>query len=200
MADDGPQPAAQAQITGLLQAWQVGTPGALEQLTPLVYAELHRIAARALSRERADHTLQSTALVNEAFLKLVDQTRVEWQNRAHFFGLAAQLMRRVLVDHARRHKRAKRGAGLATVSLDVAGDVADARSLEPVDALDLDRALQKLEALDPGQARIVELRFFGGLTIEETAKVVEASPMTVKREWAVARAWLYRELVQSPDG
>ena len=200
MADDEQQPAAQAEITGLLQAWQVGTPGALDQLTPLVYAELHRIAVRALSRERGDHTLQSTALVNEAFLKLVDQTRVEWQNRAHFFGLAAQLMRRVLVDHARRHKRAKRGGGHATVSLEVAGDVADARGIEQVDALDLDLALQKLEALDPGQARIVELRFFGGLTIEETAKVVEASPMTVKREWAVARAWLYRELVQSPDG
>ncbi len=181
-------------VTALLRRWQTGDRDALDRLTPLVYEELHRIASRSLSRERPDHTLQSTALVNEAFLKLVDQRRVDWQNRRHFFGLAAQLMRRILVDHARRVGRTKRGSDLLRVHLDDATEPSASPSLDPADAVTLDEALRKLEALDPMQARIVELRFFGGLTVEETADLLELSPTTIKREWVVARAWLFREL------
>jgi RNA polymerase sigma factor (TIGR02999 family) len=181
-------------VTELLHRWKGGERGALDRLTPLVYDELHRIASRALSRERADHTLQSTALVHEAFVRLVDQTRVEWQSRAHFFGLAAQLMRRILVDYARRTGRRKRGGDAINVALEVVGDVADREAMDLADTLTIDEALRKLEALDPVQGRIVELRFFGGLTIEETADVVGLSPTSVKREWAVAKAWLYREV------
>lgn len=186
-------PSPDADITGLLQRWQDGDREALERLTPMVYAELRRIAARALSRERRDHTLQSTALVHEAYLKLVDQRHVDWQSRSHFFGLAAQLMRRILVDHARRVRSAKRGGDAPTISLEAAGDVA-ANSPRSADVFLLDAALRKLESFDAEQVRIVELRFFGGLTIEETADLLGVSPMTVKRDWAVARAWLYREL------
>ena len=181
-------------ITALLQRWKAGDREALERLAPRVYAELRRIAARSLASERRDHTLQSTALVHEAFLKLVDQRSVDWQSRAHFFGLAAQLMRRILVDHARRVGRVKRGGDTPTVSLEAAGEVADAAGSPSADVFLLDAALRKLEAFDPTQGRIVELRFFGGLTIEETAGLLGVSAMTIKRDWAVARAWLYREL------
>jgi RNA polymerase sigma factor (TIGR02999 family) len=181
-------------ITALLQRWKAGDREALERLAPRVYAELRRIAARSLASERRDHTLQSTALVHEAFLKLVDQRSVDWQSRAHFFGLAAQLMRRILVDHARRVGRVKRGGDTPTVSLEAAGDVADAAWATSADVFLLDAALRKLEAFDPTQGRIVELRFFGGLTIEETAGLLGVSAMTIKRDWAVAKAWLYREL------
>ncbi len=187
-------PAPDTDITDLLQRWKRGDADALEHLAPLVYAELRRIAARALSRERRDHTLQSTALVHEAFLKLVDQRSVNWQSRAHFFGLAAQLMRRILVDHARRVATSKRGGEAATISLELAGEIADAAARHTADVFLLDAALRKLEAFDPDQGRVVELRFFGGLTIEETADLLGVSTMTIKRDWAVARAWLYREL------
>ena len=190
MPDPSPGP---DDITGLLQSWQRGDREALELLTPKVYAELRRIASRALSRERPGHTLQSTALVHEAFMKLVDQRSVDWQSRAHFFGLAAQLMRRILVDHARRVGRAKRGGDAVLLSLDAAND-ADTPSRSVDDVYLLDAALRKLESIDPTQGRVVELRFFGGLTIEETADLLAVSPMTIKREWAVAKAWLYREL------
>jgi RNA polymerase sigma factor (TIGR02999 family) len=182
------------EITRLLRDWQGGSGPALERLIPLVYDELHALASRHLSRERRGHTLQTTALVNEAFLKLADQRRVDWQSRAHFFGIAAKLMRRILVDHARRDGRAKRGGGAAHLSLD---DVDPPSPKPPVDAVDacaLDAALSRLEALDPQQGRVVELRFFGGMTIEEAAVVMRLSSATIKREWTLARAWLYREL------
>ena len=181
-------------ITDLLQRWRRGDREALESLAPLVYEELRRIATRYLSHERSDHTLQRTALVHEAFVRLVDQRRVEWQSRAHFYGLAAQAMRRILVDHARRAGRVKRGAEVAKVGLDVAPEVAASAPLDPADAIALDDALQKLETFDPFQGRVVELRFFGGLTVEEAAEALETSPTTVKREWAIAKAWLYREM------
>jgi RNA polymerase sigma factor (TIGR02999 family) len=189
---DEPSP----DVTQLLVAWRAGDAEALPSLVPLVYRELRQIAARYLAHERSGHLLQSTALVHEAFLKLVDQTRVDWQNRAHYYGVAAQMMRRILVDQARYDKRQKRGGAAIAVSLtDVADDMAaPSGDVHPVDALALDRALTRLEALDPTQAKVVELRFFGGLSIEETATVLDVSSGTVKREWAVARAWLYREL------
>ncbi len=194
MAGDG-SPVSR-DVTQLLEAWRGGDVEALPELLPLVYRELRRIAARYISHERSGHVLQSTALVHEAFLKLVDQKRVDWQNRAHFYGVAAQLMRRILVDQARHDHRQKRGGSAIAVSLtDGAANVAaPASEVHPVDALALDRALTKLEALDSTQARVVELRFFGGLSIEETASVLEVSTGTIKREWAVARAWLFREL------
>jgi RNA polymerase sigma factor (TIGR02999 family) len=189
-----------SDVTDLLQRWQHGDRDALERLMPLVYEELHRIASRYLARERSGHTLQSTALVHEAFVKLVDQRRVEWQNRAHFFGLAAQAMRRILVDHARSRARLKRGADGERVSIEIADQAAPSDVIDPADALAVDAALQKLEHLDAAQARIVELRFFGGLTVEETAEVLATSASTVKREWTIARAWLYRELASLPRG
>ena len=195
MPDAGSTP----DITGLLRRWQDGDAQALADLTPLVYRELHGIAVRYLSHERANHTLQSTALVHEAFLRLVDQNRVDWQSRTHFFGVAAQLMRRILVDHARRVGRVKRGADVVRISLDEGVDVAQAAATDPPDILMLDAALQELEALDVRQARIVELRFFAGLTIEETADAMQVSTGTIKREWAVARAWLYRHIAARPE-
>lgn len=193
-------PSDRQDVTQLLVAWRSGDAEALPALVPLVYRELRQIAARYLARERAGHLLQSTALVHEAFLKLCDQSRVNWQNRAHFYGVAAQLMRRILVDQARHDKRQKRGGSAIALSLtDAASDLAaPAPDVHPVDALALDVALTKLEAMDPTQARVVELRFFGGLSIEETASVLEVSPGTIKREWAVARAWLFRELEGQP--
>jgi RNA polymerase sigma-70 factor (ECF subfamily) len=161
---------------------------------PLVYDELRGMAARYLSRETPGNTLQSTALVHEAFLKLVDQREVEWQNRAHFFGLAAQMMRRILVDHARHAHRSKRGGGVAPLPIESALLVSAAPATAPVDVLALDAALSALEALDPQQARIVELRFFGGLTVDETAEAVGVSTSSIKREWAVAKAWLFRHI------
>lgn len=181
-----------ADVTALLSEW--GSKNDVEDLLfPLVYNELRKIARAHLRRERADHTLQPTALVNEAYLRLVDQERVQWQGRAHFFGIASQMMRRILVDHARRKNAARRGAGAHKVTLDEAMLAGERRS---VDLVALDDALQRLAELDPGQGRLVELRFFGGLTIEETAEVMEVSPATIKREWFTARAWLFRELQQ----
>jgi len=181
----------QTQVTQLLHRWQEGSPEALEALMPLVYNELKRLAGSYLRRERPDHTLQSAALVNEAYLRLVDQTQTRWQNKAHFYGIAAQMMRRILADHARGHNAAKRGAGMPELELDEAMAQAQSRS---VDVLDLEEALQRLEKLDAQQGRIVELRFYSGLSIEDTANVLGISPATVKRDWAAARAWLFREV------
>lgn len=161
---------------------------------PIVHNELRRIARRCMVGERAGHTLQATALVNEAYMRLVDQRAVQWQNRAHFFGIAAQIMRRILVDHARMQKAEKRGSGQNPILLDEALEVAADRQL---DFVAVDDALKTLAELDPRQAQIVELRFFGGLSIEETAEVTKLSPATIKREWASARAWLRRELERS---
>ena len=191
---DGEPPAPEA-VTRLLIEWQQGNRQALDQLMPLVYAELRAIAGRHLARESPGHTLQSTALVHEAYFKLVGQRRVQWQNRAHFFGIAAQMMRRILVDHARRRHRDKRGGTAIKLSLDEAVGVAEPEA--EVDLLALDAALTALSTIDPRGARIVELRFFSGLTVEETSEVLAVSSSTVKREWRIARAWLYRELSQS---
>ena len=181
-------------VTRLLQEWRNGSQEALDRLIPLVYAELRTLAARYLSRERHDHTLQTTALVHEAYVKLIDQHSVDWQNRAHFFGIAANLMRRILVDDARHRSRHKRGSGAKPEVLDDLPVAAPEAALDAVDTIALDQALQELEKIDPGQARLVELRFFGGLTLDETAAVLEVSPSTVKREWAIAKGWLYRAL------
>lgn len=177
-------------ITQLLSEWSKGDRDALDQLAPLVYDELRRLARSYLRRERPDHTLQATALVHEAYLRLIDQHSVTWQNRAHFFGIASQMMRRILVNHAIARGTEKRGGDAVRGSLD------EAVSLErpDVDLIALDEALKELEALDPRQARIVELRFFGGLSIQETSEVVSLSPATVKREWSTARLWLRRRI------
>jgi RNA polymerase sigma factor (TIGR02999 family) len=185
-------------VTRLLREWRAGRQDALERLMPLVYEELHVIASRHMAREWRVGALQTTALVSEAYLKLVGQRDVDWQNRAHFFAIAATLMRRILVDTARRDQRAKHGGGSLAVSIDDVQGLPQPVTLDAVDAVALDTALRKLEALDPDQARIVELRFFGGLTVEETAEVVGSSPATVKREWALAKGWLYRELTHGP--
>ncbi|HEX4950509.1 MAG TPA: sigma-70 family RNA polymerase sigma factor [Blastocatellia bacterium] len=179
------------EITQLLVAWNQGDAAALEQLTPLVQAELHRLAKRYMAAERPGHLLQTTALVNEAFLRLIDWQNVEWQNRAHFFGLAAQLMRRVLVDYARARQREKRGGDVLRVSLSDATNVAVERG---ADLVALDEALQTLEQLNPRQSRVVELRFFAGLSHEETAEALCVSVGTVRRDWSLAEAWLFREL------
>lgn len=186
------EPAA-AQITRLLHQWQSGHADAFARLVPLVYPELRTIASRHLAREWRHDRLQTTAVVNEAYLKLFGQRDVDWHDRGHFFAIAAKLMRRIVVDHARHVRRDKRGGGSMPIALNEEIP-APANAIDAVDALDLDRALVKLEALDPDQARIVELRFFGGLTVEETAAAVQISPATVKREWAIAKGWLYREL------
>lgn len=183
--------AAQPELTRLLAEWAGGDDAALEQLTPLVYAELRRIAGRQLRREEDGHTLQPTALVHEAFVRLCGTERASWQNRAHFFAVCAQIMRHVLTDHARAHLRAKRGAGAVHVPLDAAETVLQGQA---VDHAALDDALRGLEAIDPRKGRIVELRYFVGLGIDETAGVLNISPMTVRREWTRAKAWLYREL------
>ena len=180
-------------VTGLLLAWRAGDAAAQGLLIDVVYAELHRQAARAMRRENAAHTLQATALVNEAYLRLIDQQRIEWRNRLQFFGVAAQVMRRILVDHARQRLANKRGGGVAAVTLEDAQHGSDEPS-SGVDVLALHEAIERLGQLDPRQARVVELRYFGGLSIEDTAEALEISPATVKREWAIARAWLRREL------
>jgi len=179
-------------VTGLLREWSGGNRQALERLLPLVYGELRKLAASYLRAERADHTLQPTALVHEAYLRLVDQRSVNWQNRAHFFGIAAQMMRRILVDHARHEHRLKRGGPLPSLSLDAA--VAVATPAREIDLLALDEALDRLAAIDAQQSRLVELRFFSGLTIEEAAVALGISAGTVKREWSTAKAWLFREM------
>jgi RNA polymerase sigma-70 factor, ECF subfamily len=177
-------------VGNLLQAWSDGDTTALEQLTPIVYDELHRLARRYMKGERPGHSLQTTALVNEAYMRLVDYTRMQWQDRAHFFAVSAQVMRRILIDHARRHNL-KRGGGVAHVSLEEAASVGADRA---GDLVALDDAMKALARLDARKARVVEMRFFGGLNVEETADVLKISPATAMRDWSTAKAWLYREL------
>ena len=177
-------------VSLLLRAWSDGDQSALDKLTPIVYGELRRLAQHYMSRERTGHTLQATALVNEAYLRLVDYKRMRWENRAHFFAVSAQLMRRILVDHARRHNL-KRGAGVQHVALEDTAVIADDRSENMVA---LDDAMQALARIDSRKAQVVELRHFGGLSVEETAEVLKVSPVTVMRDWSTARAWLYREM------
>ena len=179
------------EITRLLVAWGDGDESALAELTPLVHEELHRLAHHYMSGERAGHTLQTTALVNEAYVRLIDWKHVRWQNRAHFFGVSAQLMRRILVDFARARGYHKRGGGARPVALDEAAVVADDKG---PDMVALDEALNSLAELDSRQSKVVELRFFGGLTNEEVAEVLKVSEGTVRRDWSLARAWLHREL------
>lgn len=179
------------QVTQLLVAWSKGDEIAREQLMPLVYEELHRLAHRYMKRESPGHTLQTSALVNEAFVRLIDQKNVQWQSRAHFFGIAAQMMRRILVDYARSRNYAKRGGGARQVSLDEGLIVSDERSAEVVN---VHEALERLAEFDGRKSQIVELRFFGGLSIEETAEVLAVSPGTVMRDWTLAKAWLRREM------
>jgi RNA polymerase sigma factor (TIGR02999 family) len=177
-------------VSAILQAWSAGDRSALDRLTPIVYDELHRLARRYMKGERSGHSLQATALVNEAYIRLVDYRRMRWQDRAHFFAASAQLMRRILVEHARR-RNVKRGAGLPHVSLDEAAVVDDGAT---TDLVALDDAMSALERFDPRKAQVVEMRFFGGLSVEETAAVLKVSPVTVMRDWSSAKAWLYREL------
>jgi len=188
MPDVSPQ-----EVTQLLADWGKGDRSALDKLFPLVHSELRRIAQRQMNQERGGHTLQATALVNEAYLKLVGQQSFEWQNRAHFFAVCAQVMRHILIDHARAHARDKRGGGAIQVSLNEVAVVAEEQA--PY-ILALDEALRRLERLDPQKGKIVELRYFGGLTVEETAEFLKTSQRTVEREWTAAKAWLYRELSQ----
>jgi RNA polymerase sigma-70 factor (ECF subfamily) len=185
-----PGPPELGQVSSLLRAWGDGDQGALEKLTPIVYDELRRLARRHMKRERPGHSLQTTALANEAYMRLVDYKRMQWQNRAHFFAVSSQLMRRILVDHARRHNL-KRGGGVQHVSLEQAALlVAD----ENMDLVALDDAMNALARIDPRKVQVVEMRFFGGLSVEEIAEVLKVSTITVKRDWATARTWLYREL------
>ena len=179
------------QVTQILIDWSGGTADAAERLMPLVYDELRRLARGYLQRERGDHTLQATGLVHEAYLRLVDQKTTTWKNRAHFFGVAAQLMRRILVDHARRHRSEKRGGDRTRVEFDEALMPSAPRSL---DVIALDDALQDLAKLNPQHSQVVELRFFGGMSLEEVAEVLDISPRTVQREWRMARAWLRRQI------
>jgi RNA polymerase sigma factor (TIGR02999 family) len=180
-----------SDVTLLLQRLTDGDQDALDQLIPLIYDELHRLAAFHLQRERVDHTLQTTGLVHEAYLRLVDQKEAQWKNRGHFFAVASQAMRRVLVDYARRHEAVKRGNAVPKIPLDEALAFSQENTHQ---VLAIDELLEKLALLDPTESKIVELRFFGGLTVEETAEVMDISPATVKREWSVAKAWLLREL------
>lgn len=180
-------------VSALLHAWSEGDQSALNTLTPIVYKELHRLARRYLRREHSGHSLQTTALVNEAYLRLVDYKRMQWQNRAHFFAVSAQLMRRILVDYARRHNL-KRGRDVAHVSLDEASTVGGSRD---ADLVALDYAMNELAKLDARKAKVVEMRFFGGLSVEEIAEVLKVSTVTVMRDWSTAKAWLYRELTAS---
>jgi RNA polymerase sigma factor (TIGR02999 family) len=178
-------------VTALLRAWSRGDAHAGEHLLPLVYADLRRRAAGYLRRERRDHTLNPTALVHETYLRLIDQREVSWQNRAHFFGIAAEMMRRILVDHARGHDAAKRGGTWCQVPLE---DALATSAPRTVDLVAVDAAVTELSRLDPRQGRLVELRFFGGLSVEETAEVMQLSRATIKREWTMAKAWLHRRL------
>ena len=193
-----PTPTSGGDVTELLVQWSNGDEAALERLMPLVYEECRRIATRQMRGEREEHTLTPTALVNELYLRLVDQRRTTWSNRAQFFGIAAQLMRRVLVDHARARLAEKRDGGRVVVSLEAADDLATSSPI--ADVLAIDDALLRLGRIDRDQQRIVELRFFAGLTVEETAHVLGRSPRTVKREWQLAKAWLFRELSERSIG
>jgi RNA polymerase sigma factor (TIGR02999 family) len=186
-------PSTRQEVTQLLGDWSGGDERALEKLFPLVQPELHRLAHHYMSRERAGHTLQTTAILNEAYLRLVENTQRPWQNRTHFVAAAAQLMRRIMIDHARERHSLKRGGGALRVTLDEAAWVTETRSEE---LLALDEALETLAAQDPRKAQIVELRYFGGLTVEETAEFLKLSPRTVEREWTMAKAWLYRALTE----
>jgi RNA polymerase sigma factor (TIGR02999 family) len=188
------QPPRQHEITELLAEWRDGNQSALDELYPLVYNELHRLARRYMSRERKGHTLQTTALINEAYVRLVDQKNVQWANRSHFFAISAQIMRRILIDHARRHAYAKRGGGARQVSLEEAATVTPDQSLE---LIRLDEALKSLAERDPRRGQVVELRYFGGLSNEEIADVLKVSENTVTRDWNMARAWLYQQLTGS---
>jgi RNA polymerase sigma factor (TIGR02999 family) len=180
-----------SEITELLVCWGDGDRAALDRLLPLVEGELHRLAHGYMRRENAGHTLQTTALINETYLRLVDQTRVRWQNRAHFFGIAAQIMRRVLLNYARDRRREKRGGGAYRVSLSEAEALSEEQS---ADLLALDEALERLALVDERKSRVVELRYFGGLSVEETAEVLKVSEVTIMRDWSMAKAWLSREL------
>ena len=188
----GPAP----DVTRLLLSWSQGNQAALDELMPLVYGELRRLASAYLRRERSNHTLQSTALVHEAFMRLVNQQEVQWRNRAHFFAIAAQMIRRILVDYARAQHTEKRGSGSVKLELDEAM-AAPLESGFDLDLLALNDALDQLSHLDARQSQIVELRFFAGLSIEETAEVMKLSPASIKREWNTARAWLFREMTRS---
>jgi len=185
-----PGDTAASEVSMLLRDWSDGDQGALEKLTPIVYKELHRLARRYMRGEQPGHSLQTTALVNEAYIRLVDYDRMRWQNRAHFFAVSAQLMRRILVDHARRHNL-KRGGGVPHISLEESALIGGERDSN---LLALDNAMNALARLDPRKVQVVEMRFFGGLSVEETAEVLKVSAITVKREWRAAKAWLYREL------
>ena len=184
-------PALPQEITQLLMNWSQGDKAALDQLVPLVYPELRRLAKRHMNREDPAHTLQTSALINEAYLKLVDQQNVEWQNRAHFFAVAAQVMRHILVDHARTRNYAKRGGGAPKLPLDEAAALTEQRAGQ---LIALDDALRDIAALDERKSQIIELRFFGGLSLDETAEVMEISPSTVQREWRAAKAWLHHTM------
>jgi RNA polymerase sigma factor (TIGR02999 family) len=185
------RPVQPAEVTELLRRWSRGDVAARESLVPLVYDELRRLARYYLASQRSNHTLQSTAIVHEAYLRLAGRDNVHWENRGHFFAVAAQLMRRILVDHARKRNAAKRGGAQLTLLVDEAVEPSSQREL---DLVALDDALKALAELDARQSRIVELRFFGGLSIEDTSRLLEISPATVKREWSTARAWLYEEI------
>lgn len=189
---DAPPRGSSDDITGLLLQWSSGDADALDRLMPLIYEECRRIAAQQIRREHRDHTLDPTAVVHELYLRLIDQRRATWENRAHFFAIAAQLMRRILVDYARARGAQKRGGAALLVSLEAAADTPNDSTIE--DVIAIDDALERLAGIDAEQVRIIELRFFAGLTVEDTARVVGRSPRTVKREWQLAKAWLYREL------
>src|ERR1043165_41535 len=182
------------EVSTLLRAWSEGEQSALDKLTPIVYDELRRLAGRYMRGARPGHSLQTTALVNEAYMRLVDYKRMQWQDRAHFFAVSAQVMRRILVDHARSHN-VKRGAGVQHISLEEVAVVGGDRDLDPGgDLVALDDALNALARLDPRKVQIIEMRFFGGLSVEDTAEVLKVSPATVRRDWSIAKFWLYREL------
>jgi len=189
-ADNQVEARPRGEVSNLLRAWSEGDQNALASLIPIVYEEMHRLARRYMRRERPGHSLQTTALVNEAYLRLVDYERMQWQDRAHFFAVSAQLMRRILVEHARRHNL-KRGGGVPHVSLE---DTAEVGADRTADLVALDDAMNALARLDPRKVQVVEMRFFGGLSVEETAEVLKVSPITVLRDWNTAKAWLYREL------
>ncbi len=189
-------PAPPGEITQLLLEWSKGDTGALDRLMPLVYEELRQLARRYMAGERPGHTLQTTALINEAYLRLIDHKEMQWQNRAHFFGVAAQAMRRILVDHARTRDAAKRGGGAPKASLEDAAVVPE----RPAELIALDEALTDLATIDPRKSQVVELRYFGGLSVEETAEVLGVSPVTVMRDWSTAKAWLLRAMSQRQAG
>ena len=191
----GQSKAPAGEISGLLRAWSAGNRNALDRLIPIVYDELHRVARRCMKGERSGHSLQTTELINEAYMRLFDYRHMQWQDRAHFFAVSAQLMRRILVDHARRHNL-KRGGGIPHVTLDETARMGGERA---ADLVALDDALTALARLDPRKASVVELRFFGGLSVDETAEALHISQVTVMRDWSTAKAWLYRELAGETD-